>query len=203
VTYELVGYIASVLVAVSLMMSSILRLRIINLMGAALFAVYGVLIGSVPVAVVNIFIIFVNIYYLVRIFGAREYFRILEVGPESEYLRHFLDHNQADILRYEPQAVTQPLRHHMIFFVLRGVIPAGLVIGERRGDGVFLVHLDYVLPGYRDFKVGDFLYRRAEFLRERGVSRVIARAENRNHANYLRRMGFRPDTAPGRFVREL
>jgi hypothetical protein len=203
VTYELVGYIASVLVAVSLMMSSILRLRIINLMGAALFAVYGVLIGSVPVAVVNIFIIFVNIYYLVRIFGAREYFRILEVGPESEYLRHFLDHNRKDILRYEPQAVTQPLRHHMIFFVLRGVIPAGLVVGERRGDGVFLIHLDYVLPGYRDFKVGDFLYRRAEFLRERGVTRVIARAENRTHAKYLRRVGFRPDIDPGRFVRDL
>ena len=35
---EIIGYIASVLVAISLMMSSILRLRIINLVGASVFA---------------------------------------------------------------------------------------------------------------------------------------------------------------------
>ena len=51
---ELVGYVASILVAISLMMSSILKLRLINLVGSAAFVVYGALIGAYPVAVVNL-----------------------------------------------------------------------------------------------------------------------------------------------------
>lgn len=203
--YELIGYVASVLVAISLTMSSILRLRLINLAGAAIFAIYGVLIGAAPVAAVNIFIVGVNIYYLAKIFGAREYFRLLEVSADSEYLEHFLELNRVDILRYEPQAVTHPLPHHLTLFVLRGVIPAGLVIGERVGGGTLHVHLDYVLPGYRDFKVGNFLYGHDEFFRERGISRVVTQAENRVHARYLRRMGFREETTgrQTRFVRDV
>lgn len=40
-TYELVGYIASALVAMSMLMTSILRLRIVNLVGSTVFGVYG------------------------------------------------------------------------------------------------------------------------------------------------------------------
>ncbi len=48
---ELLGYTASLLIAVSLMMTSVLRLRVINLAGAAAFSAYGFLIGAVPVGV--------------------------------------------------------------------------------------------------------------------------------------------------------
>ena len=62
--YEIIGYFASVLVAISLMMSSILKLRVINLLGAALFTLYGLLIGAYPVAVMNFFIVLIDLYYL-------------------------------------------------------------------------------------------------------------------------------------------
>jgi hypothetical protein len=204
VNSELIGYVASVLVALSLMMSSILRLRLINMVGAMVFAVYGLLIGSMPVAAVNTFIVGINVYYLWRIFGAREYFRVLRVTPDSEYLLHFLACEREDILRFEPGGVTQPEPHHVIFFVLRGVIPAGLVIGETSTDGTFIVHLDYVLPGYRDFRVGDYLYRRGDVFRQLGTRRILARADNRTHAKYLERMGFTPAPgAAGRYVRAV
>ncbi|MCA9917627.1 MAG: YgjV family protein [Anaerolineales bacterium] len=63
-SFELVGYMASVFVAVSLMMRSVTKLRVINLVGAVLFTVYGLIIAAYPVAVVNGFIVLVNIYYL-------------------------------------------------------------------------------------------------------------------------------------------
>ena len=62
--YELLGYSASVLVAVSLMMRSVVKLRTINLVGAVLFTIYGLLIGAFPVAFLNGFIVVVNLYYL-------------------------------------------------------------------------------------------------------------------------------------------
>ncbi len=82
--YEIIGYIASALVAISLMMSSILKLRVINLIGAAFFTVYGLLIGAYPVAVVNFIIVRIDLYYLYEIFAAKEYFALLEVPNDSE-----------------------------------------------------------------------------------------------------------------------
>ena len=64
---EITGYVASVLIAVSLTMSSIVKLRVINMVGALLFGTYGVFIGSIPVALVNYFIGATNIFYLWRI----------------------------------------------------------------------------------------------------------------------------------------
>ena len=62
--FEMLGYLASIFVAVSLMMRSLTKLRVINLIGALLFTAYGLIIGAFPVAVVNAFIALVNVYYL-------------------------------------------------------------------------------------------------------------------------------------------
>src|SRR4028119_64267 len=100
---EIMGYVASVLVAVSLMMSSILRLRLINLVGSAAFTVYGVLIHAYPVAVVNLIIVLINLYYLRQMLGSREYFKLLRVQPGSEYLAAFLDFRRARGQRGRPR----------------------------------------------------------------------------------------------------
>lgn len=195
--YELVGYAASVLVAISLMMSSILRLRIINLIGAALFSAYGVLIGAAPVAVVNLFIVGINIFHLWRIYGSKEYFRILEVSGDSKYLDHYLALKRADIERYDPGFTLPPPQERIALFVLRDVIPAGVFVGEQHHDCMD-VRLDYVLPGYRDFKIGAFLFDESSaFFRARGIRRLAARARTDAHARYLRRMGFEPEPALG------
>ncbi len=66
--FEMLGYLASVLVALSLMMRSLNKLRLINLVGSLLFTVYGFIIGAYPVAVLNAFIVLVNIFYLQQAF---------------------------------------------------------------------------------------------------------------------------------------
>ena len=68
---EWLGYLGSVFVAISLMMTSIIKLRIINMMGAICFAVYGFTIHAMPVAVINSVLIVINLYYLARIFLER------------------------------------------------------------------------------------------------------------------------------------
>ncbi|ADN74906.1 conserved hypothetical protein [Ferrimonas balearica DSM 9799] len=66
--WEWVGYAASIVVAYSLMMSDIKKLRWWNLVGAALFVAYGLAISAYPVALVNGFIVFIDAYYLVKIY---------------------------------------------------------------------------------------------------------------------------------------
>ena len=64
--YEVIGYAGSVFVAISLTMRSLLWLRVINLVGCVFFVVYGVAIGAWPVAGLNMFIVLVNLYYLLQ-----------------------------------------------------------------------------------------------------------------------------------------
>jgi hypothetical protein len=188
---EIVGYVASVLVAISLMMSSILKLRVINLVGSLAFTVYGVLIHAYPVAVVNALIVLINIYYLRQMLGSREFFKLLRVRPDSAYLRAFLDFHGADIGRFLPGFAHAPSQGQVTFFVLRDMVPAGLFIGEREGDGSLRVLLDYVIPQFRDFKTGRYVFRdQAPFFREMGVREIVSSPGSRTHSDYLRRMGF-------------
>ena len=63
---EWLGYVASILVAISFLMKSVNKLRFINTIGAICFVVYAVAIKAFPVAVINLFIICVNAYYLIK-----------------------------------------------------------------------------------------------------------------------------------------
>ncbi len=69
---ELMGYAASVFVAISLMMESIIKLRVINFIGAIMFGTYGLLIESIPVMLLNYFIGLTNVYFLWKLFKNRK-----------------------------------------------------------------------------------------------------------------------------------
>jgi GNAT superfamily N-acetyltransferase len=196
ITYEIVGYTASLLIAISVMNTNVLRLRIFNLAGAACFAVYGFLIHAWPVVGLNLFVVCVQAYHLYHILRAREYFKLLEVLPDSTYLTHFLAHHLADIRKYNPGFEYEPEPQQLTLFVLRNTVPAGLFIGGIRQTGELHVQLDYVTPDYRDLKVGEFLHKqRLDFFRERGIKRITSPASSSRHAKYLKQMGFIP-TAP-------
>lgn len=71
---EWLGYLASLIVLISLLMNSILKLRWINLLGSSIFSLYGFLIGALPVGFMNLGIVLINIYHLVKIYHSKEYF---------------------------------------------------------------------------------------------------------------------------------
>ncbi|CVK19237.1 MULTISPECIES: YgjV family protein [Sporomusa] len=69
---ECLGYFASLLVASSFLMKSINKLRLVNTAGAILFVIYAVTIKALPVALINLFIVCVNIYYLTKQHTAKQ-----------------------------------------------------------------------------------------------------------------------------------
>jgi hypothetical protein len=193
IIYEIIGYVASVLVAVSLMMSKIVSLRIVNLIGAATFSLYGILIGSVPVAGMNAFIVLINIYYLYQIFTNREFFRLLKVTPEDHYLLYFIDFHSSEIEKYQPGFNHTSRPGTVCLFILRDMIPAGLLIGKLSDDGVLSMSLDFVIPMYRDFKIGRYVYsEQKSFFRDQGITEIRSQTGTAKHAEYLKKMGFVP-----------
>ncbi len=189
---ELVGYLASALIVLSLVMASVLRLRIINLVGATVFTVYGVLIGSWPVIVANAAIIAINVYYLANMLRSRArqgYFEVVAVPTDSPILHRFVTQHVDDMRRFQP-SFTAIEHHHLVWMILHDAVPVGVVVGEHHGDHVVL-HLDYVIAEHRDFTAGELLFGHSGTLHYLGIERVSSLGETDAHRRYLEKMGFR------------
>ena len=187
---ELIGYLGSILVAISLMMKSLLRLRIINLIGALFFTLYGVLLSAYPVAFLNGIIVCIDLYYLMQMWRQRDFFTFLEVSPNGKYLNAFVDFYKDDILDIIPSYRHDPEDDLLCFFILRNMIPAGLFIAKIQGEEAH-IRLDYVIPNYRDFQVARFIFEdNAAFFRQRGIYRFVSDGGSPIHRNYLEKMEF-------------
>ena len=65
ILFEIIGYIGTGLIILSMTMSSVRKLRIINACGSVFSAAYAILTGAYPVLVLNLFLIAVNLYKLI------------------------------------------------------------------------------------------------------------------------------------------
>ena len=194
---EAVGYLASALIVISVTRTSILKLRLLGLAGSVAFLGYGLAIGSYPIAVTNAVIVGIHLFYLRQLlFRPDECFRILEVGPDSPYLEDFLRFYRHEIARFQPEFDYVASVDQIRVFVLRDMVPAGLMIGRSHLDRSVEIELDFVVPQYRDFRVAEFLFsaRSGVFA---GVRTIWSPPGTELHNRYLRRLGFeqveRPD----------
>ena len=196
ILYTLIGYLGSALVVTSLAMRSILKLRLIGLAGAVTFVIYGYLIGAWPIVWTNVVIVLIHLHFLREIRKTDEYFKVLPVRTVSNYLRHFLDHFATDIERAWPGFEYEPEEDTLTLFILRDLVPAGLFVANVLGEDTLELKLDYAIPGYRDFKIGRFLYA-GHVLRDLGYSAIVARTRGDQAADYLSKMGFERESAGG------
>jgi len=185
---EWVGYLASIIVLISLLMSSIVKLRWINLLGAVLFTVYGVLISSIPVGLANFGIVLIDIYYLVQFYKSKEIFTIINADINSDIFRYFLETNREEIEKQTPIATLN--ESQKASYMLRDNNIAGIMVSERNNDELD-IKLDYVTPRYRDFKLGEYYFlQHSEVFKKERIKKLTAHAKEETHRNYLERMGF-------------
>lgn len=66
ISIEIIGIIATLFVLISFLMKKAELIRIINIVGAVLFVIYGVLINSISTYILNGCLIIIHIIYLVK-----------------------------------------------------------------------------------------------------------------------------------------
>lgn len=196
---EVIGYAASLAVVVSLAMKSILRLRLVGLLGSLLFLVYSIVINAIPIAITNVVIIAIHAYFLRKLLGRNELFEILRVRPDSLYLLRFLEFHDAEIQVFQPGFAYVPTADTTPLFILRDMVPAGLLIAVPHEDGSLEIQLDYATPQYRDFKLGRFVYSDESGIFGTPVS-AWSDPWSDVHHSYLKRMGFDEGDRGGRLV---
>ena len=64
--YEIIGLIASVFVLISFIPKDIKLIRCINIVGCIVWIIYGILIGALSVWLMNLLVMIVHIYHLIK-----------------------------------------------------------------------------------------------------------------------------------------
>lgn len=191
---EIIGYAASIIIAVSMLMNSIIKLRWINLFGAALFSTYGFIIGALPVGFLNLFIVSVDIYYLIKIYSRKEYFRTIDVRSNNKYLLAFLKYYRSEINKFFPGFEYKPELNTVSFFVLRNMAVAGIILAHEIEEKTLFVGLDFAVPQYRDFKLGNYIYVRSDnYFSQLGYEKICTKSRSKKFTKYIKRMGFKEE----------
>lgn len=100
---ELFGYAASAFVAISLLMVSLLKLRVLNLIGCTFFVIYGLFLHSFPIVIANGFIMLINIYYLIQMYRKDiSSFEYVRVDSMIDDLMSFIVVKHQDITKWYP-----------------------------------------------------------------------------------------------------
>ena len=187
------GYLASLVILVSLTMTSIIKLRWINFVGCILFATFGFLIHSLPTALMNIGISFINLYFLYNIYNTKEEFRLIEAETDSKYFNYFLDVNMEEI---EKQISKEELKkQNKALYMLRNNNIAGILLGEKSQNGDFFIKVDYVTAPYRDYKLGKYFFNKhIEYFEKEGIKRLVTIGVEGSHKQYLKKIGFKETT---------
>lgn len=185
---EWLGYLASLIVLLSLLMSSLIRLRWINLLGATLFTIYGLLIGAFPVALVNFVIALIDIYYLAVHYTTRDRFGLVAADARSPLFGYLVDSYREEIEEQTPLEALE--RSNRVFYLMRNSEVAGIFAGRQEGEELTIL-LDYVIPRYRDFKQARYLYiEHSELFLKWGVHRLRSCIRAEGFDAYFRDMGF-------------
>ena len=194
---ELIGYIGSGLVIVSMLMTSVKRLRIINMIGSGIFTVYALLIHSYPTALMNAFLVGINVFYLIRMRSHARTYELLQTASCDEFLTYFLTFYREDMRRFFPDFRQEDAADCTAFIVCCEQVPAGILLGQVH-EGNMEMLLYYSTPAYRDFAIGSFLY---GSLPEHGIQRLVI-PDPGHHRPVLQKMGFKKQEGRG-FVKDL
>lgn len=187
---EIIGYIGSILVAISLLMSNVLRLRVINLIGSLIFVFYGFALRAYAVAIANLFVVIVDAYYIHSLKNKKDIFKFVKTSPQDSLLKYFLSYNGKDIISFFPRFTDISLDRAECFLIMRNISVVGAFIFRKEGKEIKVI-VDYVIADYRDLKNAICFYNSAQVNAEfAGFEKIVAETDNKHHIKYLKLIGF-------------
>ena len=206
-TATIIGYLASVFLAISLIVNNDLKFRWINALGCLSFIVYGIMIHAFPIVLANLFLLLINLYYIIKIYRTHEDFDLVEFKGDDKLVHKFLQFYEKDIENYFPDYRHDVEENNIHFLVLRDLVIANIFVAELQENGIALVKLNYTVPKYRDYKVGRFIFNKEnKFLVSKGAKQLMYESvSNEGHEKFLKVMGFRKMDygRGGKYLKEL
>ena len=183
---EGIGYLGSLLVLVSMLMTSVFKLRVINTIGSCIFTVYALIIHSYPTALMNFCLVLINLHFLWKMSRTDRDFDLVTEEKGDAFLQYFIDSHRNDIQACFPGISLDFSEAGRAYIICCKGLPVGVTVGEEK-DGILNLILDYTTPEYRDFSVGRFLLSE---LKKQGIRKLCYGGPVEHHLPYLQKLGY-------------
>ena len=183
---EIFGYVGTALVLLSMMMTSVMKLRWLNIAGSVVSMTYAALSDAWPVVFLNFGLIIINSIQVIRHYKFRSLFTVVPSDIKDGSVRHLLRYYSKDIKQYFPKFDVDCCDDPEILLIYDGAEAVGILAGERQGD-MMLVDLAYVSPKHRGNSVKKCIF---DYLKDNGVKAISSIASVEKHKKHLLRMNF-------------
>ena len=195
---QILGYAASLIVFISLMMKSLAKLRVLNAAGSLLFVVFALATDSLPTAFLNMGIVVIDVFYFIRMTRVKDNFEIMTVQKDNEIVRRFYRINKKELDALFGEASFVKSEKIALFFRnddIAGLLAYSSVVLPQSDSSVpesaAEILIDFVVPKYRDFAVGrHFFVKDISFWKEQGYTCLLSSVPDKRHIPYLERLGF-------------
>lgn len=183
--FDIIGYAGSLLVVISMLMTSVMKLRIINTAGSVLAVIYSIAIGAYPTLVMNVALIIINLINMRKLSNNSPEFRLVKAPGSDAILGDLISKYLDDIKKFFP-GYKDLSADDTAFIVFNSDVPVGITAGKIN-NGCFDMYFDYSTPAYRDCSVGKFVY---THLRSFGLNKAQIVDPSSDHLAYLNKVGF-------------
>lgn len=195
---EIFGYIGTALVIVSMMMTSLVKLRIINMCGGLISLIYAVCVHTWPIVVLNVCLISINFVQTVRQIRGKEAVTLLSVKGDDPIAAHLLGIWKKDFEKYHPNLNFQAMKEEEIHILYVGEEAVGVLAGSRNQD-LFNIRVFYMIPSRRTTAMGECVF---NVLHQQGVCTLTScEFYNKPSYRYLHRLGF--DVRDGLLAKQI
>lgn len=189
---DLLGYVASFIILVSLTMKSIVKLRWINAIGSLLFVAFAILTRSMPTVVMNVGIIAIDLWFVFALTRKKSDYCLVRAERGSAWLDYFYRSNKEEIDALFGEDAFSDAKGFS-WFVRDGEI-AGLFAWKELSTTECQILIDYVTPRYRDTKIGRYFFdKHLAIFREKGYLKLLYENVGIGHWKYLEKIGFTGD----------
>lgn len=183
--FEIFGYIGTALVITSMMMTSVMKLRLINICGGIISAVYSAFYGAWAVVIMNACLIIINVFQIIRQLRHKYKFGHIIVDTNDGSVLYFLSLYRDDIEKFYPDFRSLLRADAEVHMVFNGGEAIAILAGERTED-IFRIEMYYEIPKYRGAVVEKFLF---PMFKDSGINKVTA-APVKPQSSRMIKMGF-------------
>lgn len=193
--WQIIGWVGSALLVASLLQTRLMRLRVLNLTACLILVAFNAALSVWPMVGMNIVLSAINIFFIVKMLRERHDARVYDavrMSVDEPFLRALLTRHREDIAAFNPGLPADPTAEaEHAFVVSAGDEVVGVVLSRAgRAPDEQQVVIDYVLPPYRDFTPGEFVFRPDGPFAALGTRRVVANAGMAASEKYLETVGF-------------
>jgi hypothetical protein len=214
---QVIGWAGSVLLVYSVLQVRVMRFRVANLASCVVLAFFNAFIQAWPMVGMNVALTVINAYFIVKLLRGKKAglaFTFSLVEAQDPMVGWFMDRHGRDVAAFHPDLAGQLRLSGGAVADAGGPVgpgglagPAGLVrvglichddavIGlvafrvDPTDPGFGELLADYVIPAYRDFAPGGFVFSAQGPLAAAGIGHICSNSAVPAVTKYLRTMGF-------------